>query len=389
MTQCMANEEFHFYMNDGICDTKIYFEDWEDNSPMAWTDTTQFDTVEECCANEFWFEFDDCIARSPVVFKFEFCVDIKGLVDPQDCQSADIYANVLEDAINEGCYHAHGLGDVDFHPVDSGRRVQTDEEDPYWGDITTTDANITKIGGVSLTKVSGSTVCGGSLGGQGFINDLTGTMPDINAASDTSVTVCGVITVEERDCKDEECLHDHYDAVKAELAEFTNNGDLTLAIYRRSGSRLPPVPELQAVTAVNGTMHAYNLLLPATITGDLDLKFYHGADAVSCMEKVVFQPGETPYDTLDECCSNHYGWDVEGCCQKMGGCPTLGIAGIDAADDSSQQAAIPNERWYPSWTGTMCSKKANFDSWEQNYGTLNKCCSAHFSGDVQNCVGEH
>ena len=47
MTQCMANEEFHFYSDGEKCDTKIYFEDWEDNSPMAWTDTTQFDTIEE------------------------------------------------------------------------------------------------------------------------------------------------------------------------------------------------------------------------------------------------------------------------------------------------------------------------------------------------------
>jgi hypothetical protein len=109
MTQCMANEQFKFYKNGEICDTKIFFEDWEDNSPADWTRTTQFDTVEECCANMFWFDFDGCIGRSPVMFKFEFCVDIKGLVDPPDCQTADIFGNVIGDAVNEGCHHTHGL----------------------------------------------------------------------------------------------------------------------------------------------------------------------------------------------------------------------------------------------------------------------------------------
>jgi len=35
-----------------------------------------------------------CVGQSPATFNFDFCVDIKGLPDPQDCQSTDILAKV-------------------------------------------------------------------------------------------------------------------------------------------------------------------------------------------------------------------------------------------------------------------------------------------------------
>jgi hypothetical protein len=391
MTQCMANEEFKFYQNGEICDTKIFFEDWEDNSPMAWTDTTQFDTIEECCANEFWFDYEGCVGRSPVMFKFEFCVDVQGLIDPPDCQSADIYANVLEDAVNEGCYHAHGLEGVDYgHEHDDlGGEGHTDggvvrrlnRMLTEVGDLTTTDANITKIGGVSLSKVDGSTVCGGSLGGQGFINELTGTAPDIESASDTIVTICGVITVEEENCKEEACLREHYQAIAHELEEFVDNGDLTLAINRRSASRLPPVPELQVVSALPFSLTTNNLVLPATITGDINFQYFHGSDLETCMEKVVFHEGETPYENLVDCCNAHFQWDVEGCCAKGGGCPEIGVAAIEEVTDASGEVL----RFFPTWqAGKLCDSKTTFESWEVSYTTLDECCDFHFSGSAEN-----
>ena len=262
MTQCMANEEFKFYKNEDKCDSKIFFEDWELNSPAAWTDTTLFDTVEECCANLFWFDYDACVGRSPVMFKFEFCVDIKGLTDPQDCQSADIFANVIEAAINEGTQ------DTVFNNTGSSGHV---------GNITSADTNITKIGSVSLGKVLGTTVCGGSLEGEDFINELTGAVPDLLAAANKNITVCGVITVKEQECKDVACLNEHYAAVKEELNRFVDDGDLTLAINRLSTIRLPPVPELLNVIGAPLSLTTQNLVLPATITGDINFKYFRGS----------------------------------------------------------------------------------------------------------------
>jgi len=358
---------------------------------MAWTATTQFDTIQECCAREHWFNYDTCVETSPVIFKFEFCVDVKGLVDPQDCQSADIYANVLEDAINEGCHHAHGLEGIHFDEEDHAddgttrrlRKRSLHTEDGV--DVTTIDATVTKIGGVSLSKVDGSTVCGGDLGGQGFINDLTGTTPDIGSAADSVVSVCGVITVEEEDCKEEACLTEHYHLISDELKHFVNDGDLSLAIKRRSVNRLPPVPELQVTTALDGTMSTSNLLLPATVTGDLDTKYYQGPDPDTCLEKPFFLPGEVPYEDLSECCTNHYQWDINACCSKGGGCPDMGIAAIaDVVDESGQIVGF-----YPAYgkDGKLCDSKlaSAFETWENNYSTLDECCDVHFSYNLQSC----
>ena len=313
----MANEDFKFYKRDDICDTRIYFEDWQDQTSGNWIETTQFDTLEECCANTFWWDYEGCVARSPLMFKFDFCVDIQGLVDPHDCQSADVIANVLEDAINDGMY-------LDHHH--SRALVMTSEK----GEITTVDANITKIGGVSLIKTpgampadGGSTECGGTLAGQSFTNSLTGTTPDIASASNNTHSVCGVITVEEKHCKTEACLTDHYRTIAHELEEFVDLGDLTLAINRRATMRLPPVEALQVVAVVPFTLTTQNLLQPATISGALTLQWYHGSSPHTCNQKSVFSSWEVPFGDLYDCCLAHFGWNTQSidlCCDQGGGC---------------------------------------------------------------------
>ena len=386
MNQCMANEEFKFYQEGEICDTKIFFEDWEENSGShsEWTKTTQFDTLEECCANEFWFDYDGCVTRSPVIFKFEFCVDIQGLVEPQDCQSADIYANVIEQAINDEMDHHHGLtaeeleehGNEDNH---SGqRRMRFLHEDPTFA-----NSMITKVGDVSLSKVSGSTVCGGSLEGQEFVNELTGQAPDIEAAQDTTVSICGVITVEEEDCVDTACLNEHYHDIVDGLKEFVDQGELTLAINEHAGSRLPSVPELISVTAHPFSFTSENLLLPATFTGDLNNKYFQGSDLTTCMSKAVFTEFEQSYDTLHECCEDKFGYDIDTCCAAGGGCPEIGVAAIEDVTDESSKAI----RFFATWeTGYLCASSNNFEGWETTYDSLQECCTSQFSYDYDNCM---
>jgi hypothetical protein len=372
MTQCMANEEFKFYKNGNMCDNKINFEDWELNAPAAWTDTTMFDTIEECCANMFWFDYDGCVGRSPVTFKFEFCVDIERLPNPQDCQSADIFANVIEDSINEGCYHSLGLSNITYS--NAGSSVES-------GDNTTADTNITRIGGVSLSKVQGSTVCGGSLAGQIFINDLTGTVANLSAAANNTLEVCGVITVKEEVCKNETCLREHYQKIKAELSHFVDDGDLSLAINRRATSRLPPVPELFNVIVVPSSLTTQNLLLPATVTGEINFKYYQGSNLETCEEKVVFKPYETSYDILYDCCKQHFQWNVNLCCTKGGGCPEINITSstVTTTSSTSGQKVV---LYYPTWVaGQLCGSKPadQIQSWEQSYSTRDECCEKHFN----------
>jgi len=348
MTQCMANEEYKFYKNGDICDTKIFFEDWEQNSPADWTDTTQFDTLVECCANLFWFDYDGCMQRSPVMFKFDFCVDVEKLVDPPDCQSADIYANVLEDTVNS-MLGSDGLVGVDGF-----------------------DSNITQIGGVFLTKVDGSTICGGSLEGQSFTNENTGKIPDILAAANSTSSICGVITVEEEECAQEDCLREIYSNITSYITSYVNEGRFDKTLLRLATSRLPPVPELQVVKAVNNTVTTSNLLLPGSITGELDLKFFKYNDPATCNEKAFFKPTEVSYETLYSCCQQEYSFDVEKCCLYGGGCPEINVAGFDEG--------VP--RYYATWeTGKLCDTKLEFDSWEKSFATLEACCNEWFSGN--------
>ena len=284
----MANEEYKFYRNGEICDSKIEFEDWESNSPAEWTDTKLFDTLDECCSNLFSYDYSGCMGRSPVMFKFEFCFDVGSLLPPIDCQTADIYANVLEDAVNLG------LGEG-------------------------SDANITRVGEASLTKVDGSTQCGGSLEGQDFINDQTGTIgePDLSNLPE-STSVCGVISTESYDCTEDECLNVIYQNLVSSLHTYIDNGSFTTNLNNLATVRLPPVQELQVADATEESLTTFNLLLPTTISSQLgDLKYFK--DNQSCGQKTAFASWEVKYDTLLECCSANFNWMLEECCNEGGG----------------------------------------------------------------------
>jgi hypothetical protein len=312
-----------------------------------------------------------------VIFKFEFCVDVQGLVEPHDCQSADIYANVVEEAMNDAMDHHHGLSESELDNHGDERRSRSLHEDP-----TSADSMITKVGGVSLSKVSGSTVCGGSLSGQGFVNELTGTVPDTNAARDTTVSICGVITVEEADCVDEVCLTEHYREIAHDLEDFVDHGDLTLAINEHSINRLPPVPELQVVMALPFSLKTDNLLLPATFTVDINLKYYQDSNPTTCASKAVFTDFEHPYETLHECCEDKFGFNIDRCCADGGGCPEIGVVAAGEITDESGNAV----RFFPTWEqGKLCDSKI-VDVWELSFASLEECCERQFSYDLDNCL---
>ena len=284
----MSNEEYKFYRNGEICDTKIDFEDWELNSPADWTDTTLFDTKDKCCTNLFPYDYSGCMERSPVLFKFDFCLEVGSLLPPVDCQTADIYANVMESSINVG------LGD-------------------------SSDANITRVGDATLTKVDGSTECGGSLANQDFINDLTGTTQVLSDVPDTLTTICGVITTESYDCTDDTCLQDMHDAIVTSLNNYVNTGGFTVNLQMLATTREPPVPSLQVAEGQIGTLTTSNLLLPTTMSEQLGDLMY-AKDGEQCVTKTAFATWEIQYSTLQECCLDNFNYKLDECCTTGGGC---------------------------------------------------------------------
>ena len=153
-------------------------------------------------------------------------------------------------------------------------------------------------------------------------------------------------------------------------------GDLKATINQKAAVRLPPVPELQDVGVANLTLS--NLLLPPTVTGAFDMRYFHGTDLTTCSAKptLAFKAGDVQYETLYSCCQQHFNWDVSGCCVNGGGCPELPVA--DAVDG-----------FYPTWTpGELCAYKASFDTWEERFDTLEECCDAKFSWQKKECMGE-
>jgi hypothetical protein len=344
MTQCMANEQYKFYRNGEMCDVKIDFDFWQGEA--TWDKSTLFDTKDECCANLFYYDFSGCMERSPVDFKFDFCLDLASLVPPMDCQTADIYANVIEDVMN--------------------LRLGGDS-----------DANITRVGDVSLGKIAGgagSTTCGGSLDGQDFINDNTGRPPDLSNPP-SSTTVCGVISTRSYNCTQEDCLMAKHDSLVQDMTTYVNDGSMTTALQSRAHTRLPPVPELEEASSIPGTFSAFDLLLPATISASLgEAKYFK--DNQSCGTKTAFASWETPYDSLLECCDAHFNWKLDECCAEGGGCD-----GVSNTDPSFTPDSPPVELYYATWTsGSLCDKKNenSFDSWETPYTTLKDCCQMYY-----------
>jgi hypothetical protein len=349
MTQCMANEQYKFYRNGEMCDVKIDFDFWEGEA--TWSDSTLFDTRDECCANLFYYDFSGCMARSPVEFKFDFCLDVADLVPPMDCQTADIYANVIEDVINA--------------------RLGSES-----------DSNITRVGDVSLGKIAGgagSTTCGGSLGGEGFINDNTGTPADLSNPP-PSTTVCGVISTRSTSCGQEDCLTARYDSIVSDMNTYVNDGSMTTALQARATTRLPPVPELKQASSISGTFTTSNLLLPATISSLIGESKYF-KDGTQCGTKTAFAAWESPYNTLLDCCEANFNWQLDACCAAGGGCGTSGASLDEAMPLPGVEEPAVLYKYYPTWmAGSLCDSKPSdqFEVWDMSYNSLADCCKAHF-----------
>lgn len=51
---------------------------------------------------KFWYDIEGCIAASPKELTFSFSFTLNNMIEPTNCQDADIQGNALELAINIG-----------------------------------------------------------------------------------------------------------------------------------------------------------------------------------------------------------------------------------------------------------------------------------------------
>lgn len=213
--QCMGNQKPMYYKNGEICDQKVYFEDWESKyTPGSWSSSDQFETLQECCVVKFWYDVEGCMAASPKELTFTFTITIKNIIEPTNCQDADIQAKALETAINVG------LG-------------------------SSSSSSVSKIGCATLSQDpdTDNTICGGCLAGS-YLGDFDGTRDAGYYTNTASATISVEVTTKSSDCTDSTCFQTLYSSILSDFTAFVDSGDLTSEIITWAQNRVPPIPEL-------------------------------------------------------------------------------------------------------------------------------------------------
>ena len=99
----MGNQKPMYYSNGSFCDKKVNFEDWESKySPGTWESSSLFETIQECCVTNFYYDIEGCMADSPKSLSFSFSLTLNNMIEPTNCQDADTQSKALETAIGVG-----------------------------------------------------------------------------------------------------------------------------------------------------------------------------------------------------------------------------------------------------------------------------------------------
>jgi len=263
-------------------------------------DLIYFDTLDECCANIFWYDMDGCFSRSRVAFQFEFCLDVSGLDDYSSCPIQVIES--MEGAMKQG------LGE-------------------------NSEVSLVKFGSTTLTNAGGKTKCIDPLFYQDTAsNQLRGFI----GSSGDNLNICGEV-VTKAECTEELCLREAFDDVVVPFQSYFYNKAFSSALYLASRDSLHPLH------VVVSSFIARKLLLPSTVSSSKPRKneaistktsaahstftetprFYPTYVAGElCLSKTSFDSWEESHGTLKECCEAFFSWDFEECCSSlnMGGC---------------------------------------------------------------------
>lgn len=288
-----------FYKNDNFCDTMFSAGDWD---VISTADFTYFDTLDECCANMFWYGMDGCFSRSHTAFQFEFCIEISGIDEHFNCPLNEIRA--IESAMQNGLDVNSKLSLVEF-------------------------------GSTALTNVGGGTKCiGPTLHQDAIANQLRG----VDGPHKTKL--CGVVATHEAGCQEENCLRNTYESTLRLFQHYFDSDEFTSALHSLPIGRVRPLLDKHSVEVVPSSFMARKILLPLTVmsvkqieeeaapleysatTTDVPRFYPTYISGQLCQSKTPFDSWEEAYGTLKDCCQAHFSIEYEACCSssKMGGC---------------------------------------------------------------------
>lgn len=236
----MDNLHPMYYRFEERCDRKVEFEDWESKfTPGDSESSGLYETLEQCCIDEFPYGIDNCLGSSPREMTFEFGIDISQLIEPSNCQDADIIANAIAFAVN------NELGSE-------------------------SNAFVSAIGCVTISRNTdtGNTECGGCLEGSSFIGDYDGTRLPLANATGVVTRVGGEVSTASSECADSNCFTDLLNSVVSMFSSSVSEGRLTRAILSRASLRVPPVGQLLNVTVLTNSFKYEDATNPFVVTKD-------------------------------------------------------------------------------------------------------------------------
>jgi hypothetical protein len=283
---------FKFYKNGEVCDVKLSIRGEDELSTGA---SVHFDTLDECCANMFWFDIDGCSTRSPVAFQFEFCVDISGFGEYPDCP------------LNE---------------------IQTVEGEMQKGIGQNSTLALVQFGSTMLSKVGDEIKC---IDPTDHHNLMTNKLRGRITLQEDKLTICGVVVTKETSCSNEACLRDMYDKVLGPFESHIYSTTFSSSLHSSAGDGL------QMAKVVASSLTTRKIVFPSTVPNEdkSAATYEHSANnkdtprfyptyifGTLCHSKTLFDSWEQSYPSLKGCCEAHFSWDLAACCSSlnMGGC---------------------------------------------------------------------
>jgi len=283
---------FKFYKNGEVCDVKLSIGGGDE---LSMGDFVHFDTLDECCANMFWFDIDGCSSRSPVAFQFEFCVDISGFDEYSDC------------------------------PL---HEIQTVEREMQKGLGPNSTLALVQFGSTMLSKVGDETYC---IGPTIHHNFVTNKLRGLSSSQESKTTICGVVVTKETLCSDEACLRANYEKVLGTFEDYVNSRMFLSSLHSSVGDGLHTV-DLRMAEVVALSLTTRKLVFPSNASKDAANEHSANKDTprfyptyisgTLCHSKTLFDSWEKSYGSLKDCCEAHFSWDFAACCSSlnMGGC---------------------------------------------------------------------
>jgi hypothetical protein len=291
ITQCMENQHSMYYNDGDNCQQRVYFDNHESKfTPGYWDHTILYFSMEECCVNTHWWDMPGCMAGSPLQYSFTFRIKIDELKDPEFCQQANLQANTLRKALE------NGLGNEE------------------------TMVNVTTVGNATLTRdfETGNPTCGGSLEGMGWIGDTNG-REDTSPANGATSAIEIEITSTCQHSKTEEEIDQEMEDMIRKVQFFVESGGYQIQIQQWSRTRDPPVKSLWPTEVDADSFEVLSTHNPFRVIRN-NPYYPDWTTHQTCINDGLQAPYMNEdlnkeyyvFDTLEDCCNTWFSYD-EGC----------------------------------------------------------------------------